>query len=205
MNINNTSEIAHKSNFLNQILPLNDKDQSTTLYIFPAFSVSEDHLKGCRKKLVNIAAALFGLGYSFGQITLDLSDQQKNIQNKYFFWVKQPINLSDNDFNHFIQKICKYFDLNVKCLIKVNKKLANITIYSFDLVKNVNLETTQISETLIPDFWNLFKGEQQKILEIRFSNASEMIAEPQTNFGKLARKLKADQILQELNLISSRS
>jgi hypothetical protein len=32
-----------------------------------------------------------------------------------------------------------------------------------------------------------------------------MINEPQTIFGKWARKLKADQILQELNLLSSKS
>lgn len=202
MNVNYTSEVAQKSNFLNQILSSNDKDQSTTLYILPAFSVPEDHLKDCRKKVVNIAATFFGLGYSFGQITLDLSEQQKNIQNKYFFWVKQPINLSDDDFNHLIQKICKYFDINVKCLIEVNKQLANVTIYSCGLVKNVNLETTQIAETLVPDFWDLFKDEQQKILEIRSSNDSERITEPQTNFGKFARKLKANQILEELNLLS---
>ena len=66
--------------------------------------------------------------------------------------MKQLINLSDDDFNHSIKNICNYFDLNVKCLIKVDKGLANVKIFSLGSVKNVKLETTQISETLVSDF-----------------------------------------------------
>jgi hypothetical protein len=55
------------------------------LYIVPALSVHEDTSTDCRKKFVNITTTLFGLRYSFGQITLDVSEQQQNIQNKYFF------------------------------------------------------------------------------------------------------------------------
>ena len=204
MNIDHTLEVKKNSFLLNQILSLSDQAQITSLYIIPAFSIPEDTSENCRKKIIDITAALFGLRYSFGQITLELSEE-KNTQNKYFFWVKQPIGLSEDDFNYAINRICNFFSLNVKCLIKVDKGLADVKIFTTDLVKNVNLETTKISETLVSDFWALFEGEQQQILEIRLSDETEVINEPKTNFGRLARQLNADQILAELNSFSSES
>ena len=158
----------------------------------------------CRKNIIDITAALFSLRYPFRQITLKLSEE-KSIQNKYFFWVKQPIGLSEDDFNYALNKICNFFSLNVTCLIKTDKGMADVKIYTTDLVKNINLETRQLSETLVSDFWILFKNEQQEILEIRSSDETEIANEPQTILGKLARKLKTDQIMVELNLLSSRS
>ncbi|WP_104469937.1 hypothetical protein [Acinetobacter indicus] len=204
MNIDHTLEVKKNSFLLNSILSLSDEAQSTSLYIIPAFSIPEDLSEDCRKNIIDITAALFSLRYPFGQITLELSEK-KSIQNKYFFWVKQPIGLSEDDFNYALNKICNFFSLNVTCLIKTDKGMADVKIYTTDLVKNINLETRQLSETLVSDFWILFKNKQQEILEIRSSDETEIANEPQTIFGKLARKLKIDQIMVELNSLSSRS
>lgn len=58
--------------------------------------------------------------------------------------------------------------------------MTDVKIYTTDLVKNINLE-------------------------IRSSDETEIANEPQTIFGKLAKKLKTDQIMAELNSLSSRS
>ena len=62
----------------------------------------------------------------------------------------------------------------------------------------MNDETQKVTDLLMTEFWPLFKDQHQQILDIRSANKTEAVSKPQTNFGRLARQLKANQILEQL-------
>ncbi|AVH15588.1 hypothetical protein ENC21_03960 [Acinetobacter indicus] len=49
-------------------------------------------------------------------------------------------------------------------------------------------------------FWEKFKNESLETFVITRANEDVAVAEPQTNMGRMARKLKADQLVKELDL-----
>ncbi|WP_326519329.1 hypothetical protein [Acinetobacter sp. CAAS 2-6] len=204
MNINQSSENLNNTDFLNQFFSsfgITEKNSSS--YIIPGFSGSEPSDSSQRATRMNLFAALFGLAHPFRQIILQLSEQKAenlNKTDKFFFWVKKPDHVSDTDFEHCIEKICDHFHVQSKCLIKLSDQQTDVHISTDGMIKKVNLDVAHLAEYLMFNFWPLFEDKPQQDLEIHLATQEDAISEPQTIFGKWARQLKADQILEELNL-----
>lgn len=184
---------------MNTILFAGDSRQCQTL-IIPTFSSSEDGIVNSRDELVRIFAGMKSLKVSFEQVSLDLKDTEKRMIRKFFFLVKSPTHLSDIEFENLMQTICSYFNLNVRCLMKKDEQMVYLKILNENSVKEINTELTKLSDILISEFWELYLEEGEEVVEIRRSNSKEMVTEPQTNFGRLARDLKIKEVLKELSL-----
>ena len=118
--------------------------------------------------------------------------------DKFFFLVKQPEHTLDTTFHQDIQKICHYFQIKPNCFIEFTDNQTTLSISDLNVVKKVNDETQKVTDLLMTEFWPLFKDQHQQILDIRSANETEAVSKPQTNFGRLARQLKANQILEQL-------
>ena len=201
MNIEQLSKTSFSTDFLNKSLlnPITEKNCSW--YVLPGFTQSETSVRNDRAIIVDIAAVLFGMKYPFEQLILQFSKSNIDHQNKmdkFFFLVKKPEHTVDTTFHQDIQKICHYFQIKLNCFIEFTDNQTTLSISDLNVVKKVNDETQKVTDLLMTEFWPLFKDQHQQILDIRSANETEAVSEPQTNFGRLARQLKANQILEQL-------
>ena len=201
MNIEQLSKTSFSTDFLNKSLlnPITEKNCSW--YVLPGFTQSETSVRNDRAIIVDIAAALFGMKYPFEQLILQFSKSNIDHQNKmdkFFFLVKKTEHTVDTTFHKDIQKICHYFQIKPNCFIEFIDNQTSLSISDLNVVKKVNDETQKVTDLLMTEFWPLFKDQHQQILDIRSANETEAVSEPQTNFGRLARQLKANQILEQL-------
>ena len=201
MNIEQLSKTSFSTDFLNKSLlnPITEKNCSW--YVLPGFTQSETYVRNDRAIIVDIAAVLFGMKYPFEQLILQFSKSNIDHQNKmdkFFFLVKKTEHTVDTTFHQDIQKICHYFQIKPNCFIEFIDNQTTLSISDLNVVKKVNDETQKVTDLLMTEFWPLFKDQHQQILDIRSANETEAVSEPQTNFGRLARQLKANQILEQL-------
>lgn len=65
------------------------------------------------------------------------------------------------------------------------------------------MELKDAAELLMSSFWSRFKNESPEIFVVAQTDEYAAVAEPQTNMGRMARQLKADQLVKELDLTKS--
>ena len=201
MNIEQLSKTSFSTDFLNKSLLSPITEKNCSWYVLPGFTLSENSVSPDRAIIVDIAAALFGMKYRFVQLILQFSKSNIDHQNKmdkFFFLVKKPEHTVDTTFHQDIQKICHYFQIKLNCFIEFTDNRTTLSISDLNVVKKVNDETQKVTDLLMTEFWPWFKDQHQQILDIRSANETEAVSEPQTNFGRLARQLKANQILEQL-------
>ena len=202
MNIEQLSKTSFSTDFLNKSLLRPTTEKNCSWYVLPGFTLSKNAVSHERAIIVDIAAALFGMKYPFEQLILQFSKSNTDDQtemDKFFFLVKQPEHTLDTTFHQDIQKICHYFQIKPNCFIEFTDNKTTLSISDINVVKKVNDKTQKVTDLLMTEFWPLFKDQhQQMILDIRSANETEAVSEPQTNFGRLARQLKANQILEQL-------
>lgn len=201
MNIEQLSKTSFSSDFLNESLLRPTTEKNCSWYVLPGFTLSKNAVSHERAIIVDIAAALFGMKYPFEQLILQFSKSNTDNQtemDKFFFLVKQPEHTLDTTFHQDIQKICHYFQIKPNCFIEFTDNQTSLSISDLNVVKKVNDETQKVTDLLMTEFWPLFKDQHQQILDIRSANKTEAVSKPQTNFGRLARQLKANQILEQL-------
>lgn len=203
MNIEQLSKTSPCSNFLNELLSITTTEKNWSWYIVPGFTQLKNSVNDDQTMIIDIAAALLGMKYSFEQLIVQFSEsttQNQNKIDKFFFLIKQPEHTLDTEFHATIQKICDYFQIKPNCLIKSSFNQTTLSISDFNTVEKVNNETQKVIDFLVVNFWSLFKDQHQQILNIRAATEYEAVSEPQTNFGRQARQLKVNQILKQLNI-----
>ena len=201
MNIEQLSKTSFSTDFFNKSLLSPTTEKNCSWYVLPGFTQSETYVRNDRAIIVDIAAVLFGMKYPFEQLILQFSKSNIDHQNKmdkFFFLVKKTEHTVDTTFHQDIQKICHYFQIKPNCFIEFTDNQTTLSISDLNVVKKVNDETQKVTDLLMTEFWPLFKDQHQQILDIRSANETEAVSEPQTNFGRLARQLKANQILEQL-------
>jgi len=201
MNIEQLSKTSFSTDFFNKSLLSPTTEKNCSWYVLPGFTQSETYVRNDRAIIVDIAAVLFGMKYPFEQLILQFSKSNIDHQNKmdkFFFLVKKTEHTVDTTFHQDIQKICHYFQIKPNCFIEFIDNQTTLSISDLNVVKKVNDETQKVTDLLMTEFWPLFKDQHQQILDIRSANETEAVSEPQTNFGRLARQLKANQILEQL-------
>ena len=201
MNIEQLSKTSFSTDFFNKSLLSPTTEKNCSWYVLPGFTQSETYVRNDRAIIVDIAAVLFGMKYPFEQLILQFSKSNIDHQNKmdkFFFLVKKTEHTVDTTFHQDIQKICHYFQIKPNCFIEFTDNRTTLSISDLNVVKKVNDKTQKITDLLMTEFWPLFKDQHQQILDIRSANETEAVSEPQTNFGRLARQLKANQILEQL-------
>lgn len=201
MNIEQLSKTSFSTDFFNKSLLSPTTEKNCSWYVLPGFTQSETYVRNDRAIIVDIAAVLFGMKYPFEQLILQFSKSNIDHQNKmdkFFFLVKKTEHTVDTTFHQDIQKICHYFQIKPNCFIEFTDNQTSLSISDLNVVKKVNDETQKVTDLLMTEFWPLFKDQHQQILDIRSANETEAVSEPQTNFGRLARQLKANQILEQL-------
>ena len=201
MNIEQLSKTSFSTDFFNKSLLSPTTEKNCSWYVLPGFTQSETYVRNDRAIIVDIAAVLFGMKYPFEQLILQFSKSNIDHQNKmdkFFFLVKKTEHTVDTTFHQDIQKICHYFQIKPNCFIEFIDNQTTLSISDLNVVKKVNDETQKVTDLLMTEFWPLFKDQHQQILDIRSANKTEAVSKPQTNFGRLARQLKANQILEQL-------
>lgn len=114
--------------------------------------------------------------------------------------MKQPQDCEDSVFNQNILKTCHYFQITSKCLVSIQDDEANIKLYVNEEPSQTTVKVKDAAEWLMTLFWEKFKNESLETFVITRANEDVAVAEPQTNMGRMARKLKADQLVKELDL-----
>ena len=169
-------------------------NKSEMIYILPIPSQS-----------VEIAAALFGFKYSIKQLVLLDIDQAQNSENTIpliFFWVIKPKHEKEVDFKKNIVKICQYGQIHQTCSIEVVKNQVTVQRSQTSMITQKMLNLDEIVQWIVLNFWTLFINDATTQSILRDANQEDRISEPQTNFARLARQLKANSILKELDLLT---
>ena len=189
MCVHQTEKTVQDLDIINQLILGDTSNEKSGIYILPVFT-----------RKVEIAAALFGLKYTFEQLSLHYSNANKKENGKLFFWVKQPRDCEDSVFNQNILKICHYFQITSKCLVSIQDDDANIRLYVKEEASQTTVKVKDAAEWLMTLYWEKFQNESLETFVITPANEYVAVAEPQTNMGRMARKLKADQLVKELDL-----
>lgn len=189
MGVHQTEKTVQDLDLINQLILGDTSNEKAGIYILPVFT-----------NKVEIAAALFGLKYAFEQLSLHYSNANEKENGKLFFWVKQPRDCEDSVFNQNILKICHYFQITSKCLVSIQDDDANIRLYVKEEASQTTVKVKDAAEWLMTLFWEKFQNESLETFTITLANEYVAVAEPQTNMGRMARKLKADQLVKELDL-----
>ena len=189
MCVHQTEKTVQDLDIINQLILGDTSNEKSGIYILPVFT-----------RKVEIAAALFGLKYTFEQLSLHYSNANGKENGKLFFWVKQPRDCEDSVFNQNILKICHYFQITSKCLLSIQDEGANIRLYVNKEPSQTTVKVKEAAEWLMTLFWDKFQNESLETFVITPANEYVAVAEPQTNMGRMARKLKADQLVKELDL-----
>lgn len=133
-------------------------------------------------------------------MSLHYSNANEKENGQLFFWVKQPKDCEGSVFNQNILKICHYFQITSKCLVSIQDEGANIRLYVKEEASQTTVKVKDAAEWLMTLFWEKFQNESLETFTITLANEYVAVAEPQTNMGRMARKLKADQLVKELDL-----
>ena len=189
MCVHQTEKTVQDLDIINQLILGDTSNEKSGIYILPVFT-----------RKVEIAAALFGLKYTFEQLSLHYSNANEKENEQLFFWVKQPKVCEDSVFNQNILKICHYFQITSKCLLSIQDEGANIRLYVNKEPSQTTVKVKEAAEWLMTLFWDKFQNESLETFVITPANEYVAVAEPQTNMGRMARKLKVDQLLKELDL-----
>ena len=189
MCVHQTEKTVQDLDIINQLILGDTSNEKSGIYILPVFT-----------RKVEIAAALFGLKYTFEQLSLHYSNANEKENGQLFFWVKQPKDCEDSVFNQNILKICHYFQITSKCLVSIQDDDANIRLYVKEEASQTTVKVKDAAEGLMTLFWEKFQNESLETFAITPANEYVAVAEPQTNMGRMARKLKADQLVKELDL-----
>ena len=189
MCVHQTEKTVQDLDIINQLILGDTSNEKSGIYILPVFT-----------RKVEIAAALFGLKYTFEQLSLHYSNANEKENGQLFFWVKQPKDCEDSVFNQNILKICHYFQITSKCLVSIQDDDANIRLYVKEEASQTTVKVKDTAEWLMTLFWEKFQNESLETFVITPANEYVAVAEPQTNMGRMARKLKADQLVKELDL-----
>ena len=189
MCVHQTEKTVQDLDIINQLILGDTSNEKSGIYILPVFT-----------RKVEIAAALFGLKYTFEQLSLHYSNANEKENEQLFFWVKQPKVCEDSVFNQNILKICHYFQITSKCLLSIQDEGANIRLYVNKEPSQTTVKVKEAAEWLMTLFWDKFQNESLETFTITLANEYVAVAEPQTNMGRMARKLKADQLVKELDL-----
>ena len=189
MCVHQTEKTVQDLDIINQLILGDTSNEKSGIYILPVFT-----------RKVEIAAALFGLKYTFEQLSLHYSNANEKENEQLFFWVKQPRDCEDSVFNQNILKICHYFQITSKCLVSIQDDDANIRLYVKEEASQTTVKVKDAAEGLMTLFWEKFQNESLETFAITPANEYVAVAEPQTNMGRMARKLKADQLVKELDL-----
>ena len=189
MCVHQTEKTVQDLDIINQLILGDTSNEKSGIYILPVFT-----------RKVEIAAALFGLKYTFEQLSLHYSNANEKENEQLFFWVKQPKVCEDSVFNQNILKICHYFQITSKCLVSIQDEGANIRLYVKEEASQTTVKVKDAAEWLMTLFWEKFQNESLETFTITLANEYVAVAEPQTNMGRMARKLKADQLVKELDL-----
>ena len=189
MGVHQTEKTVQDLDIINQLILGDTSNEKSGIYILPVFT-----------RKVEIAAALFGLKYTFEQLSLHYSNANEKENEQLFFWVKQPKVCEDSVFNQNILKICHYFQITSKCLVSIQDEGANIRLYVKEEASQTTVKVKDAAEWLMTLFWDKFQNESLETFVITPANEYVAVAEPQTNMGRMARKLKADQLVKELDL-----
>ena len=189
MCVHQTEKTVQDLDIINQLILGDTSNEKSGIYILPVFT-----------RKVEIAAALFGLKYTFEQLSLHYSNANEKENGQLFFWVKQPKDCEDSVFNQNILKICHYFQITSKCLVSIQDDDANIRLYVKEEASQTTVKVKDAAEGLMTLFWEKFQNESLETFVITPANEYVAVAEPQTNMGRMARKLKADQLVKELDL-----
>ena len=189
MCVHQTEKTVQDLDIINQLILGDTSNEKSGIYILPVFT-----------RKVEIAAALFGLKYTFEQLSLHYSNANEKENGQLFFWVKQPKVCEDSVFNQNILKICHYFQITSKCLVSIQDDDANIRLYVKEEASQTTVKVKDAAEGLMTLFWEKFQNESLETFVITPANEYVAVAEPQTNMGRMARKLKADQLVKELDL-----
>lgn len=189
MGVHQTEKTVQDLDLINQLILNDTYNRKAGIYILPVFT-----------NKVEIAAALFGLKYTFEQLSLHYSNADEKENGQLFFWVKQPKDCEDSVFNQNILKICEHFQITSKCLISIQDDDANIRLYVNKEPSQTTVKVKEAAEWLMTLFWEKFQNESLGTFVVTRANEYVTVAEPQTNMGRMARKLKADQLVKELDL-----
>ena len=189
MCVHQTEKTVQDLDIINQLILGDTSNEKSGIYILPVFT-----------NKVEIAAALFGLKYTFEQLSLHYSNANEKENGQLFFWVKQPRDCEDSVFNQNILKICHYFQITSKCLVSIQDDDANIRLYVKEEASQTTVKVKDAAEWLMTLYWEKFQNESLETFVITPANEYVAVAEPQTNMGRMARKLKADQLVKELDL-----
>ena len=189
MGVHQTEKTVQDLDLINQLILGDSSHEKAAIYILPV----SNHK-------VEIATALFGLKYTFEQLSLHYSNANEKENGQLFFWVKQPKDCEDSVFNQNILKICHYFQITSKCLLSIQDEGANIRLYVNKEPSQTTVKVKEAAEWLMTLFWEKFQNESLETFVITPANEYVAVAEPQTNMGRMARKLKADQLVKELDL-----
>lgn len=192
MAVHLSEKLIQDSELINQLVLDGISNEKAGIYVFPILSNKAE-----------IAAALFGLKYTFEQLSLHRSNAIEKENAKLFFWVRQPKDCEDSFFNQNILKICDYYQIVSKCSVRVQDDEATIELYLNDESSKTTVEVKEAAEWILSSFFEKFKSESLETLVVTYANESSAVAEPQTNMGRMARKLKADQLVKELDLTKS--
>ncbi|ENV66706.1 Uncharacterised protein [Acinetobacter junii] len=88
MGVHQTKKTVQDLDIINQLILGDTSNEKSGIYILPVFT-----------RKVEIAAALFGLQYTFEQLSLHYSNANEKENGQLFFWVKQPKDCEDSVFN----------------------------------------------------------------------------------------------------------
>lgn len=172
---------------INQLIKNDILNGKAGVYILPVLT-----------KKIEIATSLFGLKYTFEQLSLHDANVSENEQ--LFFWVRQPKDCEDSLFNQNILKICHHYQITLKCAVSIQNTDLKIKLYVNKESSKSTVEVKEAAEWLMSSFFEKFKNKSLETFVLTHANESSAVAEPQTNMGRMARKLKADQLVQQIDL-----
>lgn len=163
--------------------------ENARMHIFPAL----DHK-------AEISTVLFGLNYTFEQLNLHDSNTNEEEHGQLFFWVKQPKACEDSVFNENMMKICSYYQIVSKCAVSIQNHKAKIEMIVNEESSEITVAVKDAAKWVLSSFIQKFKNESSETFGVTYANEYVVIAEPQTNMGRMARQLQANQLIKVLNL-----
>ena len=187
MGIHQSETLVQDLALINQLILDDRSNKNVGMYVFPVLTFKAE-----------ISTVLFGLKYAFEQLSL----QHGNVAEKeqLFFWVKQPKDCENSVFNRNILKICRHFQITSKCAVNIQDTDVKIKVYVNETSSKSTVKVKEAAEWLMSSFFEKFKNKSLETFVLIHANESSAVAEPQTNMGRMARKLKADQLVQQIDL-----
>lgn len=189
MAANQSEKLIQDSELINQQVLGGISNGKAGIYIFPVLINKAE-----------IAGVLFGLKYEFEQLSLNGLNVIEKENAPLFFLVRQPKACETSFFNQNILKICDYYQINSKCAVSIQDSKAKIELEFNQDFSKTTVEVKEAAGWILSSFFEKFKKESLETYVVSHANEASAVAEPQTNMGRMARELKADQLVKELDL-----